>query len=397
MTPLQNPMNLKEPYRTLFHSLGIPLLLCCLGIGCVLFILERKNHGVERIPKDLRHIPSKWIAYRQASMFACSIAGEPTCFALLGDSTFVVGSAEPHALSLFDGQGTLLKKIDLPEEPKAIACGTAETVLMDKIVVAHPYQIAVYDAEGKREFVLIKEKPSLDEPITSFSTIIDMVDTPGFRVPRSGFVVNDDSFRKNMDIQSLVLTSDSLFAADTGKRCIYRFATNALLINIFGHGLGISLSWLEDEHVFSGFVVYASPITMTFSHTDGLLYITNPGKHRLEVFAQDGTYKPDLCFGEPSGNLSGFVGCCNPIDIAALNDGRILTVEKAIPRIKIYGTDGKLDCVVAGPDTLEDVPAILGRTPAKPGGRCYAAVPLPDGSIAVFNYEYAVVRLFAPL
>ena len=194
----------------------------------------------------------------------------------------------------------------------------------------------------------------------------------------------------------MVLTSDSLFAADTGKLCIYRFNANGELELMFRHD---SVHFfLEPKGTFygslPGFVVYASPITMTFSPADGLLYIANPGRHRVDVFTQDGLYQPELGWGEPSGSLSGFVGCCNPIGLAALDDGRILTVEKAISRIKIF-REGKLDCVVAGPGILEEVPNNSERHPAEPGGRYFTAVPLSSGEIAVFDYEYAVVRVFS--
>jgi len=322
------------------------LLLCGLGIVCIFIASERKDRELKRIRTDLRHIPPEWITYRQTSLFACLVEGEPTCFALLGESTFVIGSANPSMLSLFDEKGTLLRKIDLPEEPRAIVCGTPETILAGKIVVALPTQIVLYHAEGNRE---------------------------------ASWELPDEQ----SDIRSLVLTPAHLFAADTGKRGIHRFDANGRW----------SMTFSRD------FVVYASPITMAFSHRNNFLYITNPGKHRVEVFTQDGIHLPELSWGEPSGSLSGFVGCCNPIGLAVLDGGRILTVEKAISRIKIFragGGVGELDCVVAGPGTLEDVPIASGRTPAEPGGRYFAAVPLPHGDIAVFDYVYAVVRVFSP-
>jgi hypothetical protein len=125
---------------------------------------------------------------------------------------------------------------------------------------------------------------------------------------------------------------------------------------------------------------------MTFSPQNGLLYVANPGRHRVEVFTQDGAYKPELSWGEPSTSWSGFAGCCNPIALAALDDGRVLTVEKGISRIKIFA-EGKLDCVVAAPN-------ILGESPHP---RYFTAVPLSDGRIAVFDFEYATVRMFVPM
>jgi hypothetical protein len=74
----------------------------------------------------------------------------------------------------------------------------------------------------------------------------------------------------------------------------------------------------------------------------------------------------------------------------------MLTVEKGISRIKIYRTDGTLDTVVAGPDVLDALPPGRVRAPLEPGGRSFAAVPLSEGRVAVFDFEGSI-RIFAPL
>ena len=390
------PHNPSDPYRSVFRSLGIPLLLCCLGVGIIL-LLEREyrteNHWFGQPKSDFRDIPPEWIAYKQTSIFACPVKGEPTCFALLGDSTFVIGSANPHVLSFFDEKGTLIRKVDLPEEPKAIACGTPDTVLTDKIVIAHPQQIVIYNAEGEHEFVLC-ELPAKNISQVVISGGMSRVAVHDFHFLSSGFPFFDTGSREK-DIRSLVLTVDSLFAADTGNLCIYRFPSDSIEVKTFGQGLPAPLPWMIEEGYFPGFAVYASPITMTFSPSNDLLYITNPGKHRVEVFTPDGVYKPELSWGEASGNLSGFAGCCNPIGLAVLDDGRILTVEKSISRIKIYGTDGELDSAAAGPGILDRMPKDMKQT-LKPD-RFFAAAVLSEGRIAVFDFDGQLIRIFAPL
>jgi hypothetical protein len=346
------------------------LLWCSIGIyaigfGIILFldrtgridwtVLKDRVTGRwhQQQQTDYRSIPPHLMPYQQTAVFRCPVIGQPTCFAVQNDSTFIIGTADPPALSFFDSSGMFLRKIDLPEEPKALVYGTSETILTDKIVVAHSQNIAIYTAEGDRETL---------------------------RLHRD----------KKSDIQSLVLTPDYLFAADTGKRCIYRLHEQGTLDLTFGN-TG------ESEDSFIGFVVYASPITMTFSPLTGLLFITNPGKHRIEVFTQDGIHRPELGWGEPSAHVSGFAGCCNPIGLAVLDDGRILTVEKAVSRIKIFKQDTYLDCVVAGPGTLESLPPGVERAPLKSGQRYFAAAVLSEGRIAVFDFEYAAIRIFAPL
>ena len=351
MTPSPNPPPKQQ--NSFFWSLGFPLILCVLGTAGILLFLHQKdqwNRTAEQTRIDLRHIPPELIGYRQTAVFATPVPGMPTSFALLNDSTFVVGSADPTMLSLFDETGALLRTIKLPDTPLAIACGTPNTLFTGKIVVAFPRVSAVYDTEGNRE--------------TSW-------EQPG------------------QEYRSLALTPTHVFAVCSRNRIAHRFDATGKYKNMFGN-----LNHPNRYLGFDGFIVFAAPITMTFSPKSDLLYIANPGKHRVDVFTQDGTYQPKLGWGEPSGKLEGFAACCNPIGLAVLEDGRILTVEKGISRIKIYRTDGTLDTVVAGPDVLDNPPPEIARTPIEPGGRYFSAVPLSDGRIAVFDFE-GFIRIFA--
>ena len=49
-----------------------------------------------------------------------------------------------------------------------------------------------------------------------------------------------------------------------------------------------------------------------------------------------------------------FLGCCNPSDFALLSDGRIVTAEKGVPRVKVFKDDGHFQSVVATPDSFGD-------------------------------------------
>jgi len=74
-------------------------------------------------------------------------------------------------------------------------------------------------------------------------------------------------------------------------------------------------------------------------------------------------------------------------------------VEKAVSRIKIFRQDAGLDsvvldCVVAGPGTLEAIPLEWERSPRKSEQRYFAATVLSEGRIAVFDFEYAAIRIF---
>ena len=48
-------------------------------------------------------------------------------------------------------------------------------------------------------------------------------------------------------------------------------------------------------------------------------------------------------------DIEGFCGCCNPSHITILDDGKFVTSEKGIPRVKVYNRLGTLESVVSGP------------------------------------------------
>ncbi|MFC1557956.1 hypothetical protein ACFL40_01235, partial [candidate division KSB1 bacterium] len=76
-------------------------------------------------------------------------------------------------------------------------------------------------------------------------------------------------------------------------------------------------------------------------------WIVNPGRHSLENYTFNGDLRTS--WGEYSIEIEGFCGCCNPSHIKVLDDGKMITSEKGIPRIKVYNRLGNLESVIAGP------------------------------------------------
>ena len=83
----------------------------------------------------------------------------------------------------------------------------------------------------------------------------------------------------------------------------------------------------DAERGITGFGV-PSPFLGIVLGSDGLLYVNNLGHHRVEACTFDG----DLgrTWGKPSLAIDGFCGCCNPIGVAVLPDGRFVTCEKGL-------------------------------------------------------------------
>ena len=74
---------------------------------------------------------------------------------------------------------------------------------------------------------------------------------------------------------------------------------------------------------------------------------TGPAARRIAAYSVAGEKRYE--WGMEGQDIESFCGCCNPIAIAFLPNGEIVTAEKTIPTIKVYkpGRDGVLSSVVA--------------------------------------------------
>jgi hypothetical protein len=129
--------------------------------------------------------------------------------------------------------------------------------------------------------------------------------------------------------------------ADAGNRLVLRYDLSGRLAGRIGqknHDRGVP-----------GLVV-PSPYLDVKMGADGWLRVNNFGRHLVEVYDPAGDRKSS--WGKPGAAIEGFFGCCNPVGLAVLPDGRCVTCEKGLPRVKIYSAGGALDSVVAGPDAF---------------------------------------------
>jgi hypothetical protein len=71
---------------------------------------------------------------------------------------------------------------------------------------------------------------------------------------------------------------------------------------------------------------------------DNEVLVANLGAFRVEGFDYSG--KPLISFGQRGNTLEDFHGCCNPVSVAFLSNGGVVTVEKDPTRIKVYSNEG---------------------------------------------------------
>ena len=152
-------------------------------------------------------------------------------------------------------------------------------------------------------------------------------DTPG---PKSWFT-------------GLAVSDHDVCVADSGQRIVWHYDRAGKVLGRIGAK--------QPERNVPGFIV-PSPFLDVRLHPDGLLRINNPGRHRVEAYTLEGDF--EIAWGKPSAGIAGFCGCCNPIGLALLPDGRTVTAEKGLPRVKVYQADGTFESVVAGTESFAD-------------------------------------------
>ena len=132
-------------------------------------------------------------------------------------------------------------------------------------------------------------------------------------------------------VTAIAVADENVFVADAGGRCIRRFDTTGDFISEIGK------RGPEDKDV--GLVV-PSPFLDCAVDQEGVLYVNNPGRLRVDRYDMNGKLLGSL--GRAGMKPELFCGCCNPTNIAPMSDGRVATSEKGIPRVKVYDAQGKM-------------------------------------------------------
>jgi len=248
---------------------------------------------------DISHLEKtdpRLVHYAEAGRFRCA-RGEVRRLAIGPDDRLYLAAG--NSVAVLNDTGATVSEIPLASPPRCLAVAKDGTVY-----VGLRDHVEVFDQKGQRQAAW---------------------DSPGARTWLTGLAVG----------------ANDLFAADAGNRLVWRYDRSGKLIGRLGQ---------KDagRHV-PGFIV-PSPFFDLKLHKDGLLRVANPGRHRVEAY----TFAGDFAFawGKSSAAIDGFCGCCNPCNFALLPDGRFVTCEKGLPRVKVYGATGQFESVVAGVESF---------------------------------------------
>jgi len=172
-------------------------------------------------------------------------------------------------------------------------------------------------------------------------------------------------------ITDVAVSGPDVYVADAGSRRVFRFDTTGDLIGEIGAP--------DPDEGVPGLLCPSAHLDCVVG-PEGLLFINNPGRRRVERYRPDGKLLD--WWGTQGLAPESFCGCCNPTDIALAPDGRIVTAEKGIPRVKLYDPTGRMLAFIGPRHFSRDAKGLdvaVGAT-----GRIYVADP-GDGKVRVFE------------
>jgi hypothetical protein len=257
----------------------------------------------------------------------------------------------------------------------------------DQLYLAAGNSVVVMSPAGAREREL-----TLDAPVRCVAVTADGTTFVGLRSQIVSFDARGNRL-SSWDVPGnrawltgLAVDAQNLFAADAGNRVVLRFDHAGKLLGRIGEK--------SAERDTPGFII-PSPYFSVAIHPDGLLRVNNPGRHRVEAYTFDGDFEGS--WGKASGAMDGFCGCCNPIRLAPLPDGRMITCEKGLPRVKIYSASGEFQSVVAPTSAFpENAKVGAGERDADNGLAGLAAAVDSRGRIAILDHITGEIRMLQP-
>lgn len=193
----------------------------------------------------------------------------------------------------------------------------------NRIIAAVSNQILIYDADGKLVNTFAIGSNLRD--IATGGGHIYLLFPARIEVYRQDgeWLREWEACSDQSDYCSMAVASGTLFVTDAANKNICQYTTE-----------GGFVRFIQSP---DGFIIpsYSFGITCV----NGIMYCSNPGRHRVEKYTPDGEYIAS--FGKAGGAAGMFCGCCNPVYVEYAPTGEIITSEKGNPRISCYSPDGE--------------------------------------------------------
>lgn len=174
-----------------------------------------------------------------------------------------------------------------------------------------------------------------------------------------GFVFGDAGAPPN--VSAIKVFKADILVADASARIIRRFDASGRQRGLIG-----------DQGKTKTFMLPNGRLDFDVDAA-GVVRATDTGRHQVSAWALDGT--PIGKFGKfGMSDPADFVGCCNPMNVATTPDGKVVTAEKMVARVKVYEPDGRLLAVI-GPEYFDRMCTQI-RLAVDSKGRILAADPV---------------------
>jgi hypothetical protein len=290
------------------------------GLGAALGMFDRSRAEAASATANpwayddskVRKTDPKLLHYHEVSHFRCA-RPSPRCIALTQDEHLLIGAGK--YLSEHSVDGTRVSEIALADEVRCVGAAPDGS-----LYVGLRQHVEVFDRKGQRR---------------------DTWPSPGSKSYFTGIAAGEAD----------------VFVADAGTRAVLRYDRSGRLKGRIGEK--------DKTRNIPGFII-PSPFFDVEIARDGLVRVANTGRHRVEAYTFDGDL--ELAWGTPGWAIENFCGCCNPINLTLLPDGRVVTFEKGIPRVKVYTAEGGFESIVAGAESFAANAKVCGPNDCTLGG-----------------------------
>jgi len=226
----------------------------------------------------------------------------------------------------------------------------------DQIYIAADKSVMVFDSKGKAlRTIKLNGVPRAVAVRPNGNLLVGMKDYIKVLSPEGKLLESWSRIGCDAVITELVQINDQVYVADSVHKLVWRYSSKGKLLGeIEGHN-----GEFQVPHSF--FALTAGK--------NGHVHVANPGRHRVETYTADGKFVSS--WGSRSRQVEGFGGCCNPVSLATLSDGRFITAERGQARVKLFDTKGKFVSQLVGPGELfaaADRPSKTGDDGCKTGG-----------------------------
>lgn len=265
------------------------------------------------------------------------------------------------------------------QEARALAVGPSGL-----IYVAGDREVRVFDRAGQRaKTIEVQAGPQCLAVAGDGAIFIGARDHVEVFSPAGERISAWPSPGEGAVITGIALDGEIAYVADAGHRVVLRCDLQGKVLGRIGEK--------DPDRGIDGFVV-PSPYFDLVMAPDGLLRVVNPGMHRIEAYTTDGHL--EVAWGRFGSDIEGFTGCCNPVALALLPDGRFVTCEKGVVRVKVFGPDGGFKGVVAGPMRLTGSAGQVVQTADQGQGRVFDVAADGKGTVYVLDPLKGAVRIF---